>query len=63
MLLRVLVVYFFISFFLKRILFVNASVIELLIRTKSLINKKLIMLELRFLHSKVIITRFLSGSQ
>lgn len=62
MLLRVLVVYFFFSFFCKRILFVNASVIELLIKTKSLINKKL-MLELRFLHSKVIITRFLSGSQ
>lgn len=63
MLLRVLVVYFFFSFFCKRILFVNASVIELLIKTKSLINKKLIMLELRFLYSKVIITRFLSGSQ
>lgn len=63
MLLRVLVVYFFFSFFCKRILFVYASVIELLIKTKSLINKKLIMLELRFLHSKVIITRFLSGSQ
>ena len=63
MLLRVLVVYFFFSFFCKRILFVNASVIELLIKTKSLINKKLIMLELRFLRSKVIITRFLSGSQ
>lgn len=62
MLLRVLVVYFFFSFFCKRILFVNASVIELLIKTKSLINKKL-MLALRFLHSKVIITRFLSGSQ
>lgn len=62
MLLRVLVVYFFFSFFCKRILFVNASVIELLIKTKSLINKKL-MLELRFLHSKVIFTRFLSGSQ
>lgn len=62
MLLRVLVVYFFFSFFCKRILFVNASVIELLIKTKSLINKKL-MLELRFPHSKVIITRFLSGSQ
>lgn len=62
MLLRVLVVYFFFSFFCKRILFVNASVIELLIKTKSLINKKL-MFELRFLHSKVIITRFLSGSQ
>ena len=63
MLLRVLVVYFFFSFFCKRILFVNASVIELLIKTKSLINKKLIMLELRFLRSKVIVTRFLSGSQ
>lgn len=63
MLLRVLVVYFFFPFFCKRISFVNASVIELLITTKSLINKKLIMLELRFLHSKVIFTRFLSGSQ
>ena len=41
MLLRVLVVYFFFSFFCKRISFVNASVTELLIKTRSLINKKI----------------------